>query len=41
LEGLQLNFEKVRIRHMLLHTAEVDSLLIFRCSHYFGWLIND
>ena len=41
LEGLQLNFEKVRIRHMLLHTTEVDSLLIFRCSHYFGWLIND
>ena len=38
-EGLQLNVEKVRVRHMLLHTAEVDSLLFFVCSHYFIWLI--
>ena len=37
-EGLQLNFKKVRIRHMLLHTTEIDSLLFFTCSHYFRWL---
>ena len=34
-EGLQLNLQKVRIRHMLLHTTEIDSLLFFCCSHYF------
>ena len=36
-EGLQLNFQKIRIRHMLLHCREIDSLVLFLICHLILW----
>ena len=37
MEGFQLNFQKIRIRHLLLHCREIDSLVLFLFCHIILW----